>query len=363
MRKTAARRLTEAWKVPHIVQMIDVDASGLLAERARQKERGSPASLNDLILYAAAQELRERPNLNATVEGDELVLYDSVDAGLAVDTDRGLVAPVLRNAGELSLEELASQMAGLIEAARAGRLPAENLGSASLTVSSLGPYGIRFGTPVINLGEPLLIFVGAIEDRPAVQNGRVVSRATLTLSIAYDHRVTDGLAAAEYTRALKQRLEAYAPSEAPLSPSERAARKGLDSREVVAVSEAGELKTTVSTRQGDLAFDEPVAAGGKDSAPTPVEGLLAALASCLVVSFKYFARRNGVRVERVEAWAQANDRRYIERIAIELEVWSPDDEEKVQALLPEAKRGCFVSALLRPDLDYQVDLLVRPSGQ
>lgn len=135
----------------------------------------------------------------------------------------------------------------------------------------------------------------------------------------------------------------------------------LDKREVLAVSEAGELRTVVQTRQGSIVFDEPAGAGGEDMGPTPVEGLLAALAGCMVVSLKYYARRKGVQVDRVEAWAQANSSRYVESIVLEMEVWSPEDEEKVQALLPDAKHGCFVSAVLRPDLDYQVDLLVRQS--
>ena len=152
--------------------------------------------------------MAENPDLNGTVEEDTLVLYEGVDVGFAVDTPRGLVVPVIRRADKLSAVQVAAESHRLIEAARSGRLAPEDIGSASLTVSNLGMFGIRAGTPVINLGEPLLVFVGAVEDRPAVVNGQIVVRPLLTLSVAYDHRVADGVAAAKFTHGLKEALEA-----------------------------------------------------------------------------------------------------------------------------------------------------------
>ena len=151
--------------------------------------------------------MAEHPELNATVEGETLVLYDGVDVGFAADTPRGLVVPVVRRADKLSVKDFAAESVRLIEAARNGRLGADDIGNASLTVSNLGMFGIRFGTPVINLGEPILVFVGAVEDRPVVDHGQIVIRPMMTLSIAYDHRVTDGVGAAAFTHKLKQRLE------------------------------------------------------------------------------------------------------------------------------------------------------------
>jgi len=201
IRKTSARRVQEAWQIiPHIVQMVDVDATALLATRSRLKAAVPSLTLNDLILQAAARVMAELPELNGTVEGDTLVFYQGVDVGFAVDTPRGLIVPVIRRADNLSVEELAAESQRLIEAARSGRLGPENIGGASLTVSNLGMFGIRAGTPVINLGEPILVFVGAVEDRPVVAEGQIVVRPMLTLSIAYDHRVADGVAAAQFTR-------------------------------------------------------------------------------------------------------------------------------------------------------------------
>ena len=124
--------------------------------------------MNDLLLHAAAQVLASLPNLNGAVAGEMLTLYDSVDIGFAVDTPRGLMVPVIRRAETLSVAQLAADSQRLIEAARVGRLGPEDIGGASLTVSNLGMFGIHFGTPVINLGESILVFVGAVEDRPVV---------------------------------------------------------------------------------------------------------------------------------------------------------------------------------------------------
>ena len=199
--------MQEAWQtIPHIIQMVDVDATALLATRSRLKAAVPSLTLNDLILQTAAHVMAELPELNGTVEGDTLVFYQGVDVGFAVDTPRGLIVPVIRRADNLSVEELAAESQRLIEAARSGRLGPENIGGASLTVSNLGMFGIRAGTPVINLGEPILVFVGAVEDRPVVAEGQIVVRPMLTLSIAYDHRVADGVAAARFTRGLKEGL-------------------------------------------------------------------------------------------------------------------------------------------------------------
>jgi len=200
IRKTSARRVQEAWQViPHIVQMVDVDASVLLAARTALRAEAPSLTLNDLILHAAARVMAGLPELNGTIADDTLVLYEGVDIGFAADTPRGLVVPVIRRADTLSLAELAAESQRLIEAARSGHLGPENIGGASLTVSNLGMFGIRAGTPVINLGESILVFVGAVEDRPVVADGQIVIRPMLTLSIAYDHRVADGVAASQFT--------------------------------------------------------------------------------------------------------------------------------------------------------------------
>jgi pyruvate/2-oxoglutarate dehydrogenase complex dihydrolipoamide acyltransferase (E2) component/uncharacterized OsmC-like protein len=352
IRKTSARRVLQAWQsIPHIVQMIDVDATGLLAARARLKAEAPSITLNDLILHTAAQVMAGNPDLNGTIEEDTLALYEGVDIGFAVDTPRGLVVPVIRRADKLLPLQVAAESQRLIEAARSGRLAPEDIGNASLTVSNLGMFGIRAGTPVINLGEPILVFVGAVEDRPAVLAGQVVARPVLTLSIAYDHRVADGVAAARFTRGLKEALET---EESGVGSRE----SELGTREIHTVSEGNGYLVRVHSRGHTWVLDEPVADGGTDGGPDPVSTFLGALLSCLTIAFRAAARRRQVRVERVEGRVRATPEGRISAIAVTLEVWSPDPEENVRALLEPAKRSCFVSHVLKPDLDYQLDLSV-----
>jgi len=223
LRRTSARRTTEAWThVPHIVQMIDVEVTQLEALRREWKRAGGPRAgitLNDAIVKAAALALAERPELNAAVDGDELVRFAEVNAGIAVETPRGLVVPVVPRADGLTLLELSLERRRLAEKARAGGLAPAEIGTSTFTVSNLGGFGIRAGTPVLNPPEAVLVFVGAAEDRAVVRDGALAIRPLVTLSIAYDHRVADGAHAARATARIRELLEEPAPLLAGLEPS------------------------------------------------------------------------------------------------------------------------------------------------
>lgn len=380
IRKTTARRTQEGWQtIPHIVQMVDVDATALLATRAELKTEIPSLTLNDLILLASAQVMARHPELNATVEGETLLLYDGVDVGFAADTPRGLVVPVVRRADKLSVKEFATESVRLVEAARIGRLGADDIGNASLTVSNLGMFGIRFGTPVINPGEPILVFVGAVEDRPVVDHGQIVARSMLTLSIAYDHRVTDGVGAARFTQGLKERLESKGQSQdkgvsgqqlVVSSEREETRRTQVanpqlsipdpqEKRELRSMSDGSSYTVQVRSLGHSWSLDEPVSNGGTDTGPDPVAAFLGALLSCMTISFKAAARRRKVAIERLTGSAQANPQGHVKTIAMTLEVWSPDPEDQVRALLDLAKRGCYVSGVLKPEIEFGVELIVR----
>jgi pyruvate dehydrogenase E2 component (dihydrolipoamide acetyltransferase) len=214
IRRTTARRLADAWaSVPHIVQMIDVDMEEARRLRGRWKAEGGEGaaiSYNDLIVKASALALAEHPDLNAAVDGDELVVFDRVNAGIAVDTPRGLVVPVVQSADRTSLLAISREARRLAEKARGDGLDPEDFGTGTFTVSNLGSFGIRAGTPVVNPPEAMLVFVGAVEDRPVVRNGAIEVRPVMTLSIAYDHRVADGAAAARVTARVRELLESPA---------------------------------------------------------------------------------------------------------------------------------------------------------
>jgi uncharacterized OsmC-like protein len=327
--------------------MVDVDATGPLAARAGLKAEIPDLSLNDLIVKAAAEAF-------AAYRG----VVDGVDVGFAVDTSHGLLVPVLRDADRRSIPEVVAERSRLVADAQQRRLAPADSGDADFTVSNLGMYGIKAGTPVINLGEPLLVFVGAIEDRATVVGGQVVVRPMLTLSIAYDHREADGVAASRFTAGVKERLEGLrAPSPAGAAPPERRRRPP---RHVESVSDGGGYTVSLTSDEHRWSIDEPVDHGGRNTGPTPVTALLGALVSCMTISFKAVAARRGVPVDGVSCRATANPG-IIKSIDLEIAVRSPAPEADIRALLGPAERACFVSLALHPDIVRTTALNIEPT--
>jgi pyruvate/2-oxoglutarate dehydrogenase complex dihydrolipoamide acyltransferase (E2) component len=159
-------------------------------------------------LKAAALSLQEYPELNARLEGDEIVYLDRYDLGVAVQTDQGLVVPVVRDCDSRSVEELAAELESLVDAARAGKLRPEELRGSTFTVTSAGKLAGLFHTPIVNHPEVAILGIGRIAPRPVVRDGEVVVRRTGTISVTFDHRVVDGARAAEFGLAVIARLEA-----------------------------------------------------------------------------------------------------------------------------------------------------------
>jgi pyruvate dehydrogenase E2 component (dihydrolipoamide acetyltransferase) len=159
------------------------------------------------VLSACAAALREFPELNARLEGDEIVYLDRYDIGVAVQTDQGLVVPVVRGCDTRSVDELAEEVARLAEAARAGTLLPEELRGSTFTVTSAGKLGGLFHTPIVNHPEVAILGVGRVAPRPVVSDGEVVVRPMGTVAVTFDHRVVDGARAAEFGLAVIRRLE------------------------------------------------------------------------------------------------------------------------------------------------------------
>ncbi len=355
LRRTGADRLARSWRqAPHFVQMIEVDATQIV-KATGQMRRGGLGTMNDLLIKVAADCLAKFPALNSRFEDDRLVPFDGINVGLAVATDDGLTVPVVRGADGLSLEALAGQTRELVTAARANKLTGRQIGGASLTISNLGAYGIAFGTPVLNLDEPVLIFVGAIEDRPVGRNGQIVLRAMTTLSVCYDHRAVDGLQAALFSRALKQRLESL-EGLLPDTADEPAAE--LAHRQLEARSPGDGVQVSLRSTHHSWIVDEPVAAGGEDAGPDPVTYVLGGLLSCMIIAFKLAAKRRSVAIDQVRGAISATPHGKVKEASLRLDVWSLAPEADVQKLLASAKATCFVHDMLKPDLAITVDLTV-----
>jgi pyruvate/2-oxoglutarate dehydrogenase complex dihydrolipoamide acyltransferase (E2) component len=159
------------------------------------------------VVRAAAEELVEFPELNARFDGDAIVYLDRYDIGVAVQTEGGLVVPVVRAANEKTLDELASEIADLAERARGGSLTAHELRGSTFTVTSAGKLAGLFQTPIVNHPEVAILSIGRVASRPVVRDGAVVVRRTGTVAITFDHRVVDGARAAAFGLSVIARVQ------------------------------------------------------------------------------------------------------------------------------------------------------------
>jgi pyruvate/2-oxoglutarate dehydrogenase complex dihydrolipoamide acyltransferase (E2) component len=160
-----------------------------------------------LVLQACAEALQEFPELNARLEGDTIVYLDRYDLGVAVQTDQGLVVPVVRDCAGRSLDELRADVDRLAEAARAGTLKPEELRGSTFTVTSAGKLAGLFQTPIVNYPEVGILSVGRIAERPVVRDGQVAIAPVGSIALSFDHRVVDGARAAAFGLAVIRRLE------------------------------------------------------------------------------------------------------------------------------------------------------------
>lgn len=187
-----------------------VDAGPLVAFRQhlKQSANGAPPSYNDILIHLVARTLRERPQLNACWHRDGVHQYDDIHIALAVDTELGLLAPVVRHADQLSLEQIAGRTRQLVADARDSRLSRQHLEGGTFTLTNLGTFGIDAFTPILNLPQAGILGVGRIVEEPVVREGQIVVGHTLMLSLTFDHRVADGAPAAGWLQALCCRIGA-----------------------------------------------------------------------------------------------------------------------------------------------------------
>jgi len=160
------------------------------------------------VVRACAESLAEFPELNARLEGDEIVYLERYDIGVAVQTGQGLVVPVVRGADARSLEEIDAEIRRLADGARAGSLAPDEVRGSTFTVTSAGKLAGLFQTPIVNHPEVAILSVGRVASRAVVRDGEVVVRRTGTIAVTFDHRVVDGARAAEFGLAVVGRLEA-----------------------------------------------------------------------------------------------------------------------------------------------------------
>ena len=190
----------------------EVDATEIVMMRGKLRADGNDIvpSITDLMAKLAATALTEHPVMNASIEGDDILYHDSINIGIAVEGERGLIVPVIHNAAELTLLELAAASAQTISVARQGKASPEQLRGATFTISNLGMYDIDAFTPIVSLPQCAVLGVGRIVPRQIVVDAdreRLAIRQMMTLSLTFDHRVVDGAPAARFLQRIKQYVE------------------------------------------------------------------------------------------------------------------------------------------------------------
>jgi pyruvate dehydrogenase E2 component (dihydrolipoamide acetyltransferase) len=213
IRRTIAERMTRSQQTVAEVTItaeVDVGEVAKLREQVNgewQQQHGIKVSYTDVIIRAAAKALREHPQVNASFAEDGIHLHSEINIGVAVALDSGLIVPVIRNADQRSLLEIAQASRDLAERARQSRLTRDDVSGGTFTISNLGMYGVEAFTPIINLPECAILGVGQIADRAVVRNGQIVIRPTMWLSLTFDHRIVDGAPAARFLGRIRQLLE------------------------------------------------------------------------------------------------------------------------------------------------------------
>jgi len=213
LRVTIARRLKEAQNAAAMLTTFnDVDMSAVMSLRAQykdvfEKKHGVKLGFMGFFTKAVIQALKDVPEVNAEIDGQDLVYKNYYHIGIAVGTDKGLVVPVVRNADELSIAGIEKNIAALGRKARDGKLGIEDMQGGTFTITNGGIYGSLMSTPILNAPQSGILGMHRIEERPVVVKGQIVARPMMYLALSYDHRIVDGKGAVTFLVRVKEALE------------------------------------------------------------------------------------------------------------------------------------------------------------
>ncbi|MBY0470944.1 2-oxoglutarate dehydrogenase complex dihydrolipoyllysine-residue succinyltransferase [bacterium] len=213
LRARIAERLVQAQHTAAILTTFnEVDMTAVMALRAKHKDsfkakHGVSLGFMSFFTRACVEALKLMPDVNATIDGGDIVYHDFQDIGIAVGTDRGLVVPVLRGAGKMNFVEIEKQIVGYAEKAKAGKLSLAEMSGGTFTISNGGVYGSLLSTPILNMPQTGILGMHKIQERPVAINGKVEIRPMMYLALSYDHRMIDGKTAVGFLIAVKDFLE------------------------------------------------------------------------------------------------------------------------------------------------------------
>lgn len=209
MRKVIAKRLSESlFTAPHFFVTMSIDMDQAIATRTKVNEGGSvKISFNDFVVKACAIALKQHPNINSSWLGDKIRYNESINIGIAVAVDEGLLVPVVRNADEKSLGALSVQVKDFAAKAKAKKLQPSDWEGSTFTISNLGMFGVEEFTAIINPPDACILAVGGIQQVPVVKNGAIVPGNVMKVTLSCDHRVVDGATGAAFLQTVKALLE------------------------------------------------------------------------------------------------------------------------------------------------------------
>jgi pyruvate dehydrogenase E2 component (dihydrolipoamide acetyltransferase) len=208
MRQIIAQRLTDSVvTAPHFYVTVDVDMTETIAQRARLNAAGARYSVTDFIAHASALALKEFPAVNSATDGKSVRWHSRVHLGIAVNLEQGLVVPVVRDAGEMTMAELSGRAKQLVDKARAGGLAPDEMSGSTFTISNMGMLDVENFTAIINPGESAILAVSSTVKKPVVRDDAIVARPIMKMTLSSDHRLIDGATAARFVNSIKTKLE------------------------------------------------------------------------------------------------------------------------------------------------------------
>jgi len=213
LRQRVSERMKEAQNTAAILTSFnEVDLHEVMQIRSRykdafQKRHGVKLGFMSFFVKACCEALDKHPVVNASVDGDEIVYHGYQDVGIAVSTDRGLMVPVLRNAGNMGLAQVEAQIAEYAEKARAGKIQLEDLQGGTFSITNGGVFGSLLSTPLLNPPQSAILGMHTIKERPVAIDGEIVVRPMMYIALSYDHRIIDGKDAVQFLVAVKEALE------------------------------------------------------------------------------------------------------------------------------------------------------------
>lgn len=198
-------------QVPHFYITADLDAGPVIALRKDLNSRlpeETKFSVNDFLVKAAGLALQEFPNLNASLEGDQIVRHGEINVGVAVALEEGLITVVAKNVDRKPLRQLSTELRELVARARAGRVRPSDIDGSTFTVSNLGMYQVDHFIAIINPPEAAILAAGSVREEPVVREGQIVPGTRLQVTLSADHRITDGAEAARWLQVFRSYIEA-----------------------------------------------------------------------------------------------------------------------------------------------------------